>query len=176
MIIPGSTLVMKVFLRNQQRSKQLNQQRIKRDLKKALSLIGFQSAELSVVFVGSRKIRLLNAHYRGIDRVTDVLSFPQQHRAEIQTCRKKLARSLKTGNRQGLRYSDPIILGDIVICIPVALRQAEDRHIPFYNHLLHLLIHGLLHLLGHDHEKNDHEIQKMHKKERELLNAIKTMA
>jgi probable rRNA maturation factor len=100
-------------------------------------------------------MKLLNSRYRGTDKVTDVLSFPL------------------TGD--GI-YSDSAILGDIVICIPQALSQSKKYNITFYNELLRLLIHGLMHLLGYDHEASAYQRRKMKKKEREILNALTTVA
>ena len=67
------------------------------------------------------------------------------------------------------------MLGDIVICIPQALRQSIDYGVAFYNELLRLLIHGLLHLLGHNHEKNAYHQKKVEIMQRRLLNAVTAM-
>jgi len=100
-------------------------------------------------------MRGLNALYRGIDRPTDVLSFPMHDRVSAAG------------------HAGP--LGDIVICIPRAAGQAKEYGVGLYDELLRLLLHGLLHLLGYDHEKNAYEKRKMEKKEGELLNALQTM-
>ncbi|MEW6107641.1 MAG: rRNA maturation RNase YbeY [Nitrospirota bacterium] len=162
--------MIKVYIKNRQRSKRLNRQRIRRDLSKALRLLRFQKAEVSVLFINSRRMKLLNAQYRGINKATDVLSFPQETAEFFKGKEPKTVPELP-----GIRNSQEIPLGDIVICIPRALNQAKDYGIPFYEELLRLLIHGLLHLLGYDHELNTYQKQKMEKKERELLNALKTM-
>ena len=99
-------------------------------------------------------MRRLNARYRGIDRPTDVLSFPM----------------LEEGTT-----GDPAVLGDIVICVPQAATQAEEYGVRLYDELLRLLVHGLLHLLGHDHDKNAAQRKRMERRERELLNAIKAL-
>jgi probable rRNA maturation factor len=114
-----------------------------------------QSSELSVLFVNSRRMKLLNTRYRGIPRDTDVLSFPLRG----------------DGGQQG-----PVVLGDIVISVPKALQQSREFRIPFHDELLRLLVHGLLHLIGYDHEINAYQKKKMEKEERELLDAIKKMA
>jgi probable rRNA maturation factor len=97
----------------------------------------------------------LNAHYRGMERPTDVLSFPMY---------------------EGDSSSAAGILGDIVICVPRALAQCGEYGVPFYDELLRLLVHGLLHLLGYDHERGAYQKRKMEKKERELLNALQAVA
>jgi probable rRNA maturation factor len=68
------------------------------------------------------------------------------------------------------------MLGDIVISVPRALQQAEEYGVPFYDELLRLLVHGLLHLIGYDHEINAYQKKKMGEKERELFDAIKKVA
>lgn len=99
-------------------------------------------------------MRDLNYRYRGLDKTTDVLSFPL------------------TG---GLTAGVPALLGDIVVCIPKALLQAQEYNVLFYEEVLRLLIHGLLHLVGYDHEKSPYQRARMEKKERELLDAIAEM-
>jgi probable rRNA maturation factor len=96
----------------------------------------------------------LNRRYRGIAGPTDVLSFPMM----------------------GHGTGDPLILGDIVVCIPMVLSQAKQYGVTFYDELLRLLLHGLLHLLGYDHEVSAYQRKKMEKKERELMHAVKTVA
>jgi rRNA maturation RNase YbeY len=107
-------------------------------------------------------MRRLNVRYRGVDRSTDVLSFP-----------------LSDENPPVDKYEQrksPTPLGDIVICVPKALVQAKEYGIPFREETRRLLVHGLLHLVGYDHELSAYQKRKMEKKERELLDAIKTMA
>jgi probable rRNA maturation factor len=70
----------------------------------------------------------------------------------------------------------PFPLGDIVICVPKTLLQAKEYGIPFYEETQRLLVHGLLHLAGYDHEVNAYQKRKMVKKESELLDALKKMA
>lgn len=105
--------------------------------------------EVSVLLCGSARIRRLNRVYRSIDKPTDVLSFPQQE--------------LKPGRKPA-----PGPLGDIIVALPVARRQARELGLEFDAHLAHLLIHGLLHLLGHDHMKAG-EAELMESEERRLL-------
>jgi probable rRNA maturation factor len=128
---------------------------LEKDLTKALRYLHLQSSELSVLFVNSRRMKLLNTRYRKISKDTDVLSFPL------------IGRDLHHG---------PVMLGDIVISVPRALQQAEEFGVPFYDELLRLLVHGLLHLIGYDHEINAYQKKKMGKKERELFDAIKKVA
>ena len=136
--------------------------RIRRDLARALRLLDLSHAELSVAFVGNDRMRKLNARYRGIDRATDVLSFPLSDGAPSM--------------RQTSSFPCPLPLGDIVICVPKAAAQAADYGVTFREELLRLLVHGLLHLAGYDHEINAYRRRKMQKKEKQLLEALQAMA
>ena len=98
------------------------------------------SAELAVEFVGERRIRALNAEHRGKDEVTDVLSFPLEDAGE------------GPGPAAGGPAGPPRLLGDVVVCARRALRQARDDSLPPALELAVLLVHGVLHLLGYDHE------------------------
>ena len=146
---------MGIYIKNQQKATGLDLKWLEKDLTKALLHLGLQSSELSVLFVNSRRMKILNARYRGIPRDTDVLSFPLRDK--------------------GPHYGQ-VILGDIVISVPKALKQAKEFEVPFYDELMRLLVHGLLHLVGYDHEINSYQKKKMGKKERELLDALKKMA
>jgi len=97
----------------------------------------------------------LNLKYRGIDKPTDVLSFPQIKHLRKFEC-----------------FNHAIPLGDIVINTYQAKKQAEEHNFSPYKELKWLLIHGLLHLLGYDHEKNRYQAAKMRRLEIELLKNI----
>jgi probable rRNA maturation factor len=98
----------------------------------ALTIARSAPAEMTLVFTDSRRIRRLNARFAGEDHVTDVLAFP----AEPERARPLPSR----------RY-----LGDVVISVPRARRQARRRGLPLVQELSLLAVHGTLHLLGHDH-------------------------
>lgn len=120
---------------------------LKRRARKILRATGQARAELSVDLVGDREIRELNRDYRSKDRATDVLSF-----------------SLLEGEWSGFRGE---MLGDVVISIETARREARKRHRALNDEVTRLLIHGVLHLLGHDHEEDD-EAGRMRAEERRL--------
>ncbi len=150
---------MKILIRNQQRYQKLNKTKIIRASRKILSLLGQPKIELSISFVGDRKMLQLNTDFRGIRKSTDVLSFE----AKIP-----------------IKGAPNSILGDIVINIPRAGAQAKmsgtgsvPRISELYDEIYRLLIHGILHLLGYDHEKSSHKAQLMKKKEEEISNAFK---
>jgi probable rRNA maturation factor len=122
--------------------------RIRHSLRKLLSLAGLRTAEVSVLVVGDRAMRTLNRRYRGKDRTTDVLSFP-----------------MRSGGNARLQAH---LLGDIVISLPVAARQARADGEPLSTAIDRLLVHGFLHLLGYDHEQGPEETRRMEARERRL--------
>jgi len=110
----------------------------------------------------------LNRQYRGVDKTTDVLSFPQISAEELKSIRK--ARRFGASKLQTPDVR--LILGDIVINLPKAKRQATEHNLTLYEELKRLIIHGLLHLIGYDHEKDRYQKNKMESKEKELFNAV----
>jgi len=101
-------------------------------------------------------MRILNRRYRGTDRTTDVLSFPQNE--------------FISPNAEHLTPN--LVLGDIVISLPKTNKQAVENGLTFHQELKRLLIHGLLHLTGYDHEINRYQENKMRKKAKELLDKL----
>jgi probable rRNA maturation factor len=112
---------------------------------------------------GDKKMRGLNRAYRGKDYPTDVLSFPALGAVE-----------LKGLMRKGLpKDGPPVVLGDVVISAPRALAQATERGHGLDDELLFLLVHGILHLAGYDHETGADAARAMRRKERELMAGLK---
>ena len=101
-------------------------------------------------------MRVLNRSFRGVDRTTDVLAFPQP----------------AVSPQPSAPGSQPFILGDIVINLHKTERQAQEYGHSFYDELTRLLIHGLLHLIGYDHERGKYAERKMKKKTQELFSKI----
>jgi rRNA maturation RNase YbeY len=121
--------------------------RLGRQARRLLRALGRDDAELSVLVVSDRAMRALNRRWRGRDRPTDVLSFAQQEGA--------------AGVPGGL-------LGDVVISVDTAARQAAERGASLGREADRLLVHGLLHLLGYDHERSPAEARRMQRRERTL--------
>lgn len=157
--------LMEVLIRNRQKLTKINQQKIKRDSAALLRLLGLKDAELSILLVDDSRMRRLNHKYRGIDRTTDVLSFPQQNSCELKNKRESLDLSLVTRHL-------PLPLGDVVINLQAVKRQAPEHGLSFNEELRWLLVHGVLHLIGYDHERTRYAERKMRTKERELLEYI----
>lgn len=109
-------------------------------------------AELSLVLSGDDRVRELNARFRGRDAATNVLSFPAFDADE-----------------PGVRAAGaPVLLGDVVLAHGVVSREARERHKSVSDHLSHLIVHGVLHLLGHDH-MTDQEAERMEAMETGIL-------
>ncbi|MDR5867996.1 rRNA maturation RNase YbeY [Halomonas koreensis] len=102
--------------------------------------------EVTVRFVDAAESRALNRDYRDRDKPTNVLSFPFETPPGIELP----------------------LLGDLAICHPVVLAEARDQDKAVHDHYAHMVIHGLLHLLGHDHIEDD-EAEAMEALEREIL-------
>lgn len=107
--------------------------------------------EVSVSFVDNSTIRELNKHYRGINTPTDVLSFPQEADDDFF-----------------LPPGFPRVLGDIVISLEQAAKQAEEYGHNLQREVVYLAVHGLLHLLGYDHETAEEKKIMRHKEEQVL--------
>lgn len=117
----------------------------------ALKSLGKTTARVTIVFVRDRVIRSLNNQYRQINRATDVLSFPVGDEMPGE--------------------GDELYLGDVVISIDAALRQAESAGHSIEREVAELLIHGVLHLCGYDHETDNGRMNKLEMKlRRKLLN------
>ncbi|MBI4684266.1 MAG: rRNA maturation RNase YbeY [Nitrospirae bacterium] len=156
---------MTVSIKNQQRLIKIDSQKIASDSKRALRLLGLKETELSILLVNDGMMRVLNSAYRGIDKTTDVLSFPQHKPSAFSIRHSAKKSSLVTCHSS-------LILGDIVINLQAAKRQAEEHKFSFRDELRWLLVHGILHLIGYAHERSGYSAKKMREKERELLTKI----
>ena len=127
-----------------------DQARLDRLARSILSDVGEASAELGILFVGDQRMRSLNRQYRGKDRTTDVLAFAMREAP----------------------HSSAGLLGDVVIAVPTAVRQAKQGQRSLDEELTVLLVHGILHLCGYDHERGEKEARRMHRRERMILRSI----
>lgn len=128
---------MDIALQNPHRYKHLEGDLLKRWLAELVAAIEPRARSLGVRLVSDTEMRDLNRRYRGKDRPTDVLSFP------------------------GGPSIEGYHLGDIVVSIPMARRQAREQGVSAQIELRTLLIHGVLHCLGHDHERDDGEMHQL---------------
>lgn len=109
--------------------------------------------ELSILFTDNQEMQELNSHFRSKDSPTDVLAFSGVEGEEMPDI-------------------EPI-LGDVVISLPYAKKQAAELGVSIQEELMRLLIHGVLHLLGYDHEIDEQEAEKMFKEQERILELVK---
>jgi len=120
-----------------------------------LDALGNPEAELSIVFVDDEGITVLNRQYLNREGATNVIAFPMREGAYTEIT--------------------PQLLGDVVISVDTAAREGKQMGITMDARLEELLIHGILHLLGYDHETNLEDAGRMEEKHLELVNLIRTL-
>jgi probable rRNA maturation factor len=144
---------MKLQIRNKQKKIKIDKRNIRGTVSKILKILNCADKEISLSFVDDENIKQLNKQYLGKDRATNVISF-----------------SLQEGEYGNI---NPQILGDIVISVETAQRDAKKENLTFTQELEFLIIHGVLHLLGYNHENTTRkETNKMRQKEKDLFTAI----
>ncbi|MCP3940335.1 MAG: rRNA maturation RNase YbeY [Desulfobacteraceae bacterium] len=141
----------KILIDNQQKAK-IPTLLISQKTEQILNALGCNAHEISIVILDDKEIEQLNKNFRGINKPTNVLAFPMQ---------------------EG-EFSDitPGLLGDVVISLETAEKEATLADISLEERISQLLIHGILHLLGFDHEIGENEADTMEKKSLELLRII----
>ena len=143
---------MKIWMQNLQEHTPLDLRRIRREVRKILAELAVPDAELSILFVGDEQIRDLNRRYLNRDKATNVLAFPMQE-----------------GEFSGLH---PSLLGDLVISVEAAKRQSNRFGLNQMGTITLLIIHGILHLLGYEHERSRKQAQEMALKQKEVLRKV----
>lgn len=126
---------------------------LRRAVREAAAALPTTGGELAIVLTDDSSIRLLNRQWRGVDKATNVLSFPTQDSCGQDSC------------------GQPPLIGDIVLAHETIAREARDEGKPFAHHLAHLAVHGFLHLLGYDHERDD-DAEAMEAVERKILQRL----
>lgn len=109
---------------------------------------------VSLLFADDGEVHVLNREWRGKDKPTNVLSFPMLERDELLELRSE---------------GPPELLGDLALALETCTREAADKGISLSDHAAHLIIHGLLHLAGHDHELGPTEARAMEELEIKAL-------
>lgn len=115
-----------------------------------LQITRHEKFELTVGLIGNAEMRRLNAKFRNKDYPTDVLSFPAEE------------------NLPG----DTLLLGDVIISLDKARQQAKEEHRPVREEIVTLLIHGVVHLLGYDHERSERDARIMGRLEKKIYRAL----
>jgi probable rRNA maturation factor len=142
-----------VWVRSHLRRGLVSQSAVTELTQRILRLVGLPDVEVGLELVGDGRMRRLNRRYRGRDSTTDVLAFAVREAKGPQSS----------------------LLGDVVISVPTAARQAAEVGRTLDQELTALLIHGVLHLLGFDHEKGDREARRMRQMEHDVLRAIQPL-
>lgn len=124
---------------------------VKNAAEKVLAALGFNRGELGVWFVSVDEMLVLNRKYMGREETTDVISFP----LDVPGEKDERAAALESG-----QVMIPMLLGDVVICPQVAAKQARAAGTTVAEEICLLLIHGILHIAGYDHEKDTGEMEK----------------
>jgi len=127
---------------NRQRGKKLATASWSKRAAEMLVAIGKPEASATIAFISDQKIRSLNKQFRGVDKATDVLSFPSD---------------------------EPDQLGDVAISVATAMRQAKENGLTLDEEIGQLILHGLLHLNGYDHETDNGEMNRLELKLRKKL-------
>lgn len=149
---------MLVEIRNLTQS-EIDEALVKKAVEAVLKAEGAENGEVSIAFLGPGRMRKLNKTFRGKNKVTDVLAFAEE---------KIPFEGFRIGRPEKVRG-----LGEIIIC-PRELKKNEKRFkAGFDQEMARVLIHGVLHLLGYDHEQTEEKAKEMENKEEEYLKQIK---
>jgi len=144
---------MKIQIENQQKRIKIDKRKIRIKVKKLLKIMDCANKEISITFVDDVTIQRINKQYLSKDKPTNVISF-----------------SLQEGEFGGI---NPEVLGDVVISVDTANSDADKGNLSFDEEILFLIIHGLLHLTGYNHENTSKaNALKMKQKEKELFRSL----
>lgn len=135
-----------IVIQNTIKDSMVDEQSLTGTLQQVITDLGVSNSELLIRLVDKDEIQQLNNTYRGKDKPTNILSFPYDIPKQI----------------------DESILGDVVICLAVVQDESKTQNKTFENHLTHIAVHGVLHLLGYDHIK-DSEFNEMQALEVKIL-------
>lgn len=145
---------MRIAIENRQAREKVSKIRLRKVAQKILSALACPDGQLSILIVDDAIIQEINRDYLGKDRPTNVISFAMQE-----------------GEGRGVQ---PDLLGDVVISAETAARDAREARVPFESELYFLLLHGMLHLLGYDHERGSvADARRMAAREREIFAQIR---
>ena len=144
---------MKIQIENRQTGIKIDRRRIRGTVLKVLKILDCANKEISISFTDDKNIKKLNEQYLGRNKPTNVLSF-----------------SLQEGEYGNI---NPQTLGDVVISVETAQKDAVQGKLTFEQEIYFLVIHGILHLLGYNHENSTaEETKKMKQREKEIFNKI----
>jgi probable rRNA maturation factor len=144
---------MTIYIHNRQRAVVIHTAVVKKSVLQIMAYLDCSEQELSVVFGNDRLLRELNRTYRHKDRPTNVLAFPQS-----PTYAGEPASTM---------------LGDVIVSLPTAAREAHDLNQSLEERVIYLLLHGILHLLGYEHEGSAAQCRRMEALEQEVLEHLR---
>lgn len=147
-----------ITIRNTQRKIKIDVAKLKRDAQTILDALEYSDFDLGIWLTSNKMIHKYNKEYRHIDKPTDVLSFPYHT-------------ELKAGQKIKVKAEEDKNLGDLIIAPEYVMHDLPKWDTTFEKHLQRLLVHGICHLLGYDHIK-DEDYKVMHKKETQLLKKL----
>lgn len=143
---------MQISIQNRQKKYRMNRKKVLQWVREILLMQKYQHGEVGLIFVNDRQIQTYNRDYRHKDRPTDVLAFPMLE---------------GIGGELHLQF-----LGDVMISLEMVEKEADLYGRSRPRQLLILLIHGLLHLIGYDHERSPREAKRMSRRERYILKEL----
>ena len=143
---------MEVVVQNRQKRHRVRTAEIRETAEKILNDLGCHGCELSIVLVDDEEITHLNLAYLARDHPTNVLAFPMREGQD--------------------KHLHPDLLGDVIISTETAEREAQHRGVILQEEMTLLLVHGILHLLGYEHEEDSDKAALMEAKEQEILNRL----
>ena len=149
-----------INLKNTQKKVKINLIKLKSDTQKILDILKYPDFDLGIWLTTDATIHKYNREYRGKDKPTDILSFPNYP-------------DLKAGQHIKAKRQEDKNLGDLIIAPAYAKKDAANWNQTFEQHLQMLLVHGICHLLGYDHIK-DEDYKIMHRKELAILKKLKS--
>ena len=147
-----------ITIKNEQRIVAVNTKQLKADAKKVLAFLGYDDFDLGILLTTNKRIHQFNKQYRDKDKATDVLSFPFHD-------------TLKPGEHIVPETEEDKNLGDIIIAPEYVRDDAANWDHTFDQRMRVLLVHGVCHLLGYDHE-TDEEYAVMHAQESRILSML----
>lgn len=145
---------MEVLIDNRQKKYKISRTTVQQKTTDILNALDYHDAELSILIVDDPQIAILNKKYLRRNGPTNVIAFPMR--------------------TEPFSNINPELLGDVVISIETAEKEGKSIGISMEERFTQLLVHGILHLLGYDHEKSEQEADKMEKKSEEILKLIES--
>ena len=149
---PPGVKPMEISISDRQTAARINHRKLSRRTAKILNALGLTEGEVCLSLVDEAEMAELNGRWRGREGPTNVLTFAMTEGEESSVW--------------------PPVLGDVVICAPVAKAEADGAGMDFERRLTELLVHGLLHLPGHDHETGPRAAADMEARSRRLLDLL----